>query len=71
LLSRRSRPIEVFVIVAPVSAARLILGRPESDITLAVAVYSVSVYGPERERLVVAFPVDVFGSSPNPLPSAP
>ncbi len=56
LLWRRSRPVEVFLVVAAASAARLVLGRPEADVelTVAAAVYSVSVYGPERERLVVA-----------------
>jgi signal transduction histidine kinase len=56
LLWRRSRPLEVFLVVAATSAARLVVGRPETDAVLAVvvAVYSVSVYGPERERLVVA-----------------
>jgi signal transduction histidine kinase len=56
LLWRRNRPVQVFLVVAAASAARLLIGRPESDVVLAiaVAVYSVSVYGPERERLVVA-----------------
>jgi signal transduction histidine kinase len=56
LLWRRSRPVAVLLAVAAASAARLVLGRPEIDLVLAVAVavYSVSVYGPERERLVVA-----------------
>ena len=56
LLWRRTRPIEVLLIVATASAARLALGRPESDTALAMAaaVFSVSVYGPARERLAVA-----------------
>src|SRR5262249_42027092 len=56
LLRRRIRPIEVLLIVATASAARLALGRPGPDNALAIAaaVYSVSVYGPARERLAVA-----------------
>ncbi|HYW27240.1 MAG TPA: histidine kinase [Terriglobales bacterium] len=56
LLWRRTRPVEVFLVVAAASAARLVIGRAESDVVLAiaVAVYSVSVYGQERDRLVVA-----------------
>jgi len=56
LLWRRTWPVEAFVVVAAASAVRMVLGKPESDSILAMtaAAYSVSVYGLERARLVVA-----------------